>query len=40
MLKFEEHVKVPKITHAGELNTCVLSSSGAEVAGRPDNTGL
>ena len=35
-----EHVKVPKRTPAGEFNTCVLSSSRAEVAGRPDNTGL
>ena len=40
MLKFEEHVKVPKRTPVGELNTCVLSYIGIEVAGRPDNTGL
>ena len=35
MLNFEEHVKVPKRTPAGELNTCVLSSRRIEVAGRP-----
>ena len=35
-----EHVKVPNRTPAGELNSCVLSYSGIEVAARPDNTGL
>ena len=35
MLIFEEQVKVPKRTSAGELNTFMLLYSGIDVPGRP-----